>query len=875
MAQMDRYSERLVTLVVAPAGYGKTTVVSQWLDDNDHRWGWVSLDGHNNNPSMLAGYLLAAIQMTYPEFGEETAALLAALHGVSPQLLADSIVDELLEITDEYVLVLDDIHLLEDSAVSEFMERIVATMPYNIHFIFIGRSRPDLPLVRLRLRGQLGELTAADLSFQPDESAELLSMVAGREVDDELVELLKYQTEGWAAGLQLGGLVLRAGHESDLLAKLKSDTPREIIDYLVDDVISQTPPDIRHFMLRTAVLDGLNADLCAALFDNSDQNGFNGRARAQSFLNRIQEAQLFLIALDDHGEWFRYHHLLQETLLHHAEDLHGTEWLRDANRSAAAWYEANGLITEAIYHAISADDDIEAARLVETHYHDALDAEDKPLLTRWLRLVPKSVRRRPGILLAQAWVEHLQFRVQLAAGLAKEALTALESGPADVSPDQVAAMRAEIGLLCIQADYFAARPATSPDALAIYQQLPERHRFSLGLSAFFVLLILQREGRSADALGFAQTCLESAPRPDAMTMRVMLGRCGVHLFNGHLTAFEQAARQYGLAARQTNSRVSSGWSNLFRAYVAYERNELAKADTWLEEILLHPHEFQGKTVSDAFTGICMSKLAQGDMAEARRYHQAYVDYLVDAQSYAFMPIADAVARLIDLTDYDNDRETRVSVSSTPPAADWMLQLSLFLHPSLVQVRQRLSHTADAALLADAMVILDDVESLIRTQNERMRLVELLTLRALVLARLEREAEALDVLAEAVDHGQGDNYKRSLIDCGPAVTPLLLQLRERGRHQAYIDELLTILSTPAGGSPAPEPDPVEWYDLTNRELDVLEGLQRRMSNKEIATELYLSPLTVKRHAQNLYRKLGASNRREAVEIARRHGLFQTS
>ncbi len=698
--------------------------------------------------------------------------------------------------------------------------------------------------------------------------------MTGQQVDDELVTLLKSRTEGWAAGLQLGGLALRAGGKSDLLAKLKTNPPREIIDYLVDDVISHTPPDMRHFMLRTAVLDGLNADLCAALLVDGDQDLVDSRARAQSLLNRIEEAQLFLIALDDHGEWYRYHHLLQETLLHLAEELHGPEWLRDANLKASAWYEANGLITEAIYHAISAGDDIEAARLVETHYHDALDAEDKPLLIRWLRLVPQSVSRRPGILLAQAWVEHLQFHIQAAAGLAREAMTMLESGHVDAAPDEVAAMRAEIGLLCLQADYFASRPATSPEALAIYQQLPEGHRFSLGLGAFIVLVVLQREGRSADALGFAQTCLESVPKPDTMTMRVMLGQSAVHLFNGHLTAFEQTARKYGLAAQQTNSRVSSGWSNLFLAYVAYEWNELAMADAWLEDILLHPQEFQGKCVSDAFTGICMSKLAQGDIAEARRYHQAYIDYLVEAQSYGFMPITDAVARLIDLADYDNARETHVSVSSTPPAADWMLQLSIFLHPSLVQVRQRLANTEDADLLADSMVILDDVESLIRAQNERVRLVELLTLRALVLARLGREAEALDTLAEAIDRGQGDSYKRSIVDCGPAVTPLLLQLRERGRHQAYINELLTILNTPVGEYRTPEPDPVEWYDLTNRELDVLEGLQRRMSNKEIASELYLSPLTVKRHAQNLYRKLGASNRREAVEIARRQGLFQT-
>ncbi len=166
MAKLDRYSERLVTLVVAPAGYGKTTVVSQWLDENDRRWGWISLDKYDNNPVTLAGYLLAAIQMTYPEFGQETAALLTALHGVSPHLLADSLVDELLEITDDYVLVLDDIHLLEDEAVFEFMERLVTHMPYNIHFVLIGRTRPELPLVRLRLHGQLGELNASDLSFE-------------------------------------------------------------------------------------------------------------------------------------------------------------------------------------------------------------------------------------------------------------------------------------------------------------------------------------------------------------------------------------------------------------------------------------------------------------------------------------------------------------------------------------------------------------------------------------------------------------------------------------------------------------------------------------------------------------------------------------
>lgn len=874
--KLDQYAERLVTLVTAPAGYGKSTAVSQWLDTLDSEksaWGWVSLDQYDNDPLVLADYLIAAIRLSVPEFGLETRSLLGAVQEVAPHYLADSLVRELLDVTTEFVLVLDDVHLLQDPGVIEFMERLIAHMPYNIHFVLMGRSRPALSLVRLRLHGQLGEMTTADLAFRPDEAAAMLSLVSGRPVTKEVATIFDTQTEGWAAGLQLGGLALRARDELELVADLQTTAASAAIDYLIDEVISLVPNEMRQFMLRTAVLDRLGAELCARLVAEADANATGDYAAAQAMLTRIHDAQLFLLPLDEQGHWFRYHHLLQDTLLQLARATYGPEWVAESHRRASDWYLQAGQITEAIYHARAAGDDVTAARLVETHYHLALDAEDKPLLSRWLRLVPDAVKRRPGMLVAQAWAEHLMFRIAVAAALARQAEALLDDDEGDLSPAEVASLRADILSITMLADYLSAKPFSGDQALAAVERVPRDHHFSRGVAALATIFILHREQRSAEALAFAQRHHERTPSPHAGSLRVMLGVCSIHLFSSNLSALLESSRRYEHAAQATNSPVSVGWARLFQGYVAYMRNDLEEAEVQFNKVIHRSHERQGKSVSDAYTGLCLIKLAEGDAGEARRIHSQYEEWLRDVHHFALLPAAAAVEALIDLAaPGDGEQATAGAVADPALSVDAaMLQISLFLYPKLVHVRRCLAES-DELSLRQSLIMLDEVEALVRAQNEQMRLMEIRTLRAVALDRLGESEAAFAEMQAALEQGRREGYIRPILDCGPAVVPLLEQARRSGVHTAYVDRLLDAWRIGPPVDAGSDEAVVAWADLTNREIDVLEGLQRRMSNKEIAAELFLSPLTVKRHAQNLYRKLGASNRREAVEIARHSGLL---
>src|ERR671910_375859 len=433
-AMLQREAGRKLTLVSAPAGFGKTTLLVEWLRSRAPGAGsvaWLSLEEGDNDPARLLSYLVAALRSISGEIGE---GVLSSLRSPEPpQLgaLTAALINEISSLSTEITLVLDDYHLIDSEAVHGVVSFLLEHLPPNVHLVISSRVNPPLPLGRLRARGQMAELRAANLRFTSEEAAAFLGDVMGLALSAGDVVALEERTEGWIAGLQLAALSMRDRKDISGFIKAFSGSHRDVLDYLAEEVLRGRPERLQEFLLRTSVLDHLSGALCDAL---------TGRSDGQEKLERLERDNLFVIPLDDERRWYRYHHLFTDFLRTRLER-EGFERIKELHRRAAAWYEENGLISEAVGHALAAEDYERAAELVERVVGEMWFRGEVLTLLGWLEALPEGAkRRRPRLLLEHAtalmWVGRLEG-VEPLVGEAERIVDAAAEGTDEGSPSSV------------------------------------------------------------------------------------------------------------------------------------------------------------------------------------------------------------------------------------------------------------------------------------------------------------------------------------------------------------------------------------------------------------------------------------------------------
>src|ERR671917_32883 len=391
--QLDEGARHELTVVSAPAGFGKTTLLADWSRRSELPVAWVSLDERDDDPVRFFLYLVAAIGTIHEPFGETTRAFLGSLQSqeeLEPVLTALS--NEILEMPRDFVLVLDDYHAIRSETIHHALAFLLDHSPPPLHLIVAGRTSPPLPLPRLRARGRLTELGTPDLRFTHEEAADFLDRTMGLDLAAERVATLEKGTEGWIAGLQLAAHALGGGEDDPVEALAGS--PRHVFDYLADEVLSRQPEDIREFLLRTSVVETLSGPLCEALTDTTD---------GLEMLERLNRDNLFLVPLDEGERYYRYHHLFAAFLRERLEREH-PDLILELHHRAGLWEEADGCLSGAIEHALAAEDFERAASLIEEETGVRRTYVDASLLLRWLGTLPDGlVRRRPQLCLLYAW----------------------------------------------------------------------------------------------------------------------------------------------------------------------------------------------------------------------------------------------------------------------------------------------------------------------------------------------------------------------------------------------------------------------------------------------------------------------------------------
>jgi LuxR family maltose regulon positive regulatory protein len=872
---LTRRAESALTLVSAPAGFGKTTLLTEWLAEwlaaapaGERCTAWLSLDPRDNDPALFWRYLVAALDAAAPGVGTNALLLLQSSQPPTEAVLA-TLLNDLNTLTKDVVLVLDDFHVIEATEVQNGMAFLLEHLPARIHLVLAARADPSLPLARLRGRGELVEVRAADLRFTSDEAATYLSEVMGLTLTEQDVEALEDRTEGWIAALQLAALSMQGRDEVAAFIAGFAGDDRYIVDYLAEEVLQRQPEQVRSFLLQTSILGRLSGSLCDAVTGQDD-----GKAT----LEALERGNLFLEPLDDRRRWYRYHHLFADVLQAHLLD-ERPGGVPDLHRRASAWFEQNGDRAEAIDHALAGADVERAADLVERAIPDLRRNRQEATLRSWLEALPDELFRvRPVLnlglvasLMARGELEGVEERLRLSERWLDpvdregemvvvdedafrtlptvismyRAGTALARG--DVAGTMIHAQRALdladeddhlargapaalLGLAYWTIGDLTASSGLYVDGMASLERAGY-HSDVLGGSIALADMRLA-QGRLREAMGVFERGLQRAEQ----SQPVLRGAADMHVGMSWMLAERndlEAARQHLQASTELGEHFGLP-QNRYRWRVAMARIKQAEADLVAAHVLL-------------------------DEAE-----RCYVgDYSPDVR-----PVPALRARVC------------LAQGALSEALDWARERGLSTDDELSYLREFEHTTLARVLLARYMSDRDDcsiqqtiafLERLGQAAEESGRtgsLIDVLVVQALAHQARGDMAVAVATIRRALTLAEPEGYVRLFVDEGAPMASLLRAVAKQGAG-SYVRRLLADVEDAGGSSPAKQDliDP-----LSARELDVLRLLGSDLDGPDIARELFVSLNTVRTHTKNIYAKLGVNNRRAAVRRARELALL---
>ncbi len=861
--KLNRRMERKLTLVAAPAGYGKSTLVAEWLETCDRPYAWLSLDENDSDPAIFLRYFIAAVQSVFPGAGQETAALLHAPELPPASILASTLINELDRIEQPFILALDDYHLIHEMAVHDLVNELLRYSPRTLHLALITRLNPPLNLSRLRARGQMIEIRAQDLRFTTDETYVFMQKTMGTSVDQTTAALLQEKTEGWVTGLRLSMLSLHGAEDLDQLSR-KLPGERLAAEYMFQEVFEQQPPEIQERLLRTSILDRFCAPLCEAMCDGDPGSQ---QLDGQGFLNWLTETDLFVISLGDQRRWYRYHHLFQDLLLRQADRRFGAAGIAQLHRKASAWFAQNNLIDEALHHALAGGDVIGAAQLVEQNRRDILNADQWYVLQRWLSRLPDDIKQqRPELLLARAWIFYFTLKLRAIPPLLEKIESLLDK-------DAEKGLWGEVAFLWGHHWFWLGQTAQSLDFLQrALDLIPESYDHGRGETEVIWALAGQMAGQKEKVIRTLTNRLYYQQRPQAIRMTRLLGALVfVYFLSGDLIKAEQATYQLADVATENGSAYAERWASYLLGYVHYFQDNLEDAAVHLERAVAGRYILHTAPAVDSLSGLTLVYQALGRPDKAAATLAMLLEFARRTQDPAYIAIAHSCQARLSLMQ--GDLRPAVHWAQTEEPAGASIMFYWIEVPRVTQCRALIARGTPASL-EEAAERLQQYELESETAHNTRQLIEILPLQALARLRQGQRGEAMNILARAVELAEPGGWMRPFRELGPEMAGLLTTLGQKGVAKDFIAQILAgfSLSSPDSASSnltrLPEP-------LTNREMDVLRLLARRYHDKEIATELYITPATVRRHASNIYQKLQVNGRRQAVEKAIALGILPSS
>ena len=863
-----------ITLLSAPNGFGKTTLLVKWLETCNRKAAWLTLDENDNEFFTFVRYLTAAFQSVFPGACQATASLLKAPQSLQPDRVATVFTNDLVDVPEDVILVLDNYHTIHQDAVHTLLDLLIRYIPPQVHLVLSARSDPPLPLARWRAQGQLNEFYGVDLRFTPDETGAFLAHIVGDELPPEAVSILEQQTEGWIAMVRLASHMLRSASDRAALVRgLRSHSDHYANSYLLEEILAEQAPPALELLFQVSILERLCAALCEATIgtDSPYQN-------MQAFLDSLERTNVFIFPLDDQAGWYRFHPLFRCLLKQRLQECFSKGEIVALHRRASSWYAAFGYLKEAIEHALAAGDLIEAAHLVEAQFRRALEHEQWVQMENWLHLLPeKLIQSRPCLLVARAWILEVHGQLESVPHLLTAAGEILEtSRVTDLEDSQVKMLRSVIMFLWSLFQHVTGQPEASMESarLALELTLPgEVYLTSLAL--YVQALVNQFTGQEDVALFELNNALRESYTSPNSTAHLLSAQAFIYLNAGKLRQAEQTSQHLLRLAQEADLPVSQNWAHWLLGYVHYEWNQLDTAEYHFSMVVADMHRAHQCTVREAIYGLALVYLAQGLPARAKETMDALLESLREQNDICALLGAYSFQGHLALLQ----NEVELAGQWVEMVGEqWMSGPMMSFEVPLITKAWMLLARGDELSIEQGQKLLTTLLRYVESIHNTHKTIQVLALQALAHDLQNCTTSALDVLEHAIALAYPGGFIRTFANLPPLVK-LLRELRKRRKSRqaidrnqdAYLQRLLVAMS-PSAGSKEDLMRQEGLEPLTDRELQILHLLDMDLTNKEIARKLVVTAGTVKVHTNNVYRKLSVNNRRSAVALSKALGIL---
>lgn len=872
-----------LTLVSAPAGFGKTSLISEWHTQVGSKASaaWLSLDEGDNEPIRFWSYLISALETLRHNAFDTTRGLLQSPQTFPPETIISSILRELESFPDDHTLVLDDLHVITSPVIQQTLVLLIDHLPPKLHLVILTRADPLLPLARLRARNQLTELRAADLRFTLDEVKAFLSQTMGLVLSPEQIASLEARTEGWIAGLQLAALSMQGrGDVGDFVASF-TGSHHYVVDYLVEEVLSLQSEKTRNFLLKTSILERMNAPLCNTLTGESD---------GQLMLEKLEQANLFVVGLDNERQWYRYHQLFADVLQIRLRQSN-PECLNELHGCAAMWLEKNNYLPEALQHALAGGDKERAVRLAEQKDSQMLARGELVALLGFLEALRELVHERPQLCIDKAWALMLTGQIE------------------------------EVDLLLERAERLISD--RTPDEMGQHIR---------GNIAAIRCYMASRSGDGRRCLELGRLALEILPESNPGVRGVVhMAMAGTHLLRGDSATAIQSMREAGRLGKLAGNLHVAVTAISSVANILMAQGQLHQSEEMYRDALQLAYLPDGRILPIAgrvFSGLSRLFYEWNDLSAALEYSQqtfelgqkwGNADSLVTAHvMLARISQAGGDSRGAEesIRNAENLVQTR---QLTPTSAEWveMTRVWLWLAQGNLEACERWKRTNDPKpagkqtrnggkrlilvriLLAQenhatALKILSQLLRETETAGHWGSVIELLVLQTLTYQQKGDTPAALKALERALSLAEPEGYIRVFLDQGKPMKELLRRMKDHkrpkddpstlhrassGRMKNYVQKLLAAFDDNSSSTPALRPDASGPHSshvlidpLSKRELEILGLITAGKSNQEIAQELVLAVGTVKKHVSNIFNKLNVDSRTRCIAQAQKLHLI---
>jgi LuxR family maltose regulon positive regulatory protein len=873
LERLDAGQHCSLTLLSAPAGFGKTTLLSAWIGQRDAPVAWLSLDERDNDPARFWAYVIAALRTVWSDVGEAASAMLRAPEPPPIESVLTELLNDVAAQDGAGALVLDDYHAVTDETIHQALAFLLENRPPQLRVIIASRVDPPLSLARLRARRQLVELRAVDLRFTAGEAEAFFQHVEGVTLDPNDVAALELLTEGWAAGLQLAALSMLQVEDVGAFIRSFSGSHRYIFDYLAHEILDQQDAPVRDFLLATGMLDRFSASLCDAV---------TGREDSQAMLAQLEAANLFIVPLDQRRRWYRYHHLFSDFLAAQLTEEHSSAQILELHRRASTWHEDHGYAADAIRHALAAEAYHRAATLIKRVTQEMFARSELRTLLQWLTALPASSLEADAFLsMTAAWAflatgqfEAVEPHVQAVEhlfGVTVDEVTDPTTLPDDVrgALAEIACLRATLAFNVFDLARVKALAQLARSALTDPQvDGPYNENLSLRSVAVFNLAsAYEYSGETSAAIeAFEEAAALTREDENLHLLPMSISHLGQQrVVRGELHA---AAQTYEEALQLLEEDVPrsplAGMAYTGLARVLYEWNDLERAAALLGQGLeLGKRWASWDILLAGYVTQANVALARGKPDQAAAQLDALIAYAEEREEIRWaLPAVAAHRALLDV------RRGEVAA-----AAQWAASCPLGGDAPIAYVQEN-----DALVLARVRLAegkLASAEQLLArllAANEAAerwgRVLRVLVLQALVCDAQGRRETAVTALTRALELAEPEGYVRTFVDAGAPLRTLLADVDGVTDYAARLRAAFTEPPVPEPAEPAVEPASAQPLvePLTERELDVLRLIAQGLTNQEIADDLFISVNTVKTHAKHIYEKLNVRNRAQATTRA---------